>query len=286
MNDPSTEAFRLTYDDEPGRVIRGRVFSPRNPQDRPGVIVLHGFKGFMDWGFFPELGRRLAASGRFAITFNMSGSGVGEDLLTMDDDVAFERNTPSRELEDLERVRAHAASGAIAGLDASRLALLGHSLGGGMALLHAERRGDYRAVVTWASISRPDRYDEETARRWREEGFLAVPNARTKQTHRLGLAWLEDVTRNLEAFDMRAACARSRTPTLLLHGTADESVPFAEAQALEAAFARAHEPPVGRLVAIDEAGHTFGAVHPFAGSTPHLEQALAETSRFLDLHLA
>ena len=25
----------------------------------PHVLILHGFKGFMHWGFFPELSRRL-----------------------------------------------------------------------------------------------------------------------------------------------------------------------------------------------------------------------------------
>jgi dienelactone hydrolase len=284
MTSIETETFRLTYDDEPGRVIRGRVFVPplaTEEEQRPAVIVLHGFKGFMDWGFFPELGRTLAERGFFAVTFNMSGSGVGEAPLEMDDHGAFERNTPSRELEDLDRVRAHLESGALPGVDPARPGLLGHSLGGGMALLSAARRGDYRAVVAWSAISRADRFDQETARRWREQGFLEVPNARTGQVHRLGLGWLEDVEQNRAALDIRAACGRSRTPTLLLHGTGDESVPFEEAQALEAAF----DPAVGRLVAIEEAGHTFGARHPYEGTTADLERVVAETNGFLAGHL-
>lgn len=277
-----TRDFRLEYD-EPGRVVRGHVYAPADAADgaRPGVIVIHGFKGFMDWGFFPELGRTLARNGMIAVAFNMSGSGVGEDPLEMSDDTAFERNTPSRELEDLERVRQHVDSGAVPGLDTGRLALLGHSLGGGIALLSAERRGDHRAVVVWSSISRSDRYDEETARTWRAQGYLEVPNARTGQIHRLGLCWLDDVVQNREALDIRAACRRLSTPTLLVHGTRDESVPFEEAHALEAAL----RPGVGRLVAIEGAGHTFGAVHPFAGTTPHLERVLSETTGFLGEHL-
>jgi pimeloyl-ACP methyl ester carboxylesterase len=151
-----------------------------------------------------------------------------------------------------------------------------------VALLSAAHRGDYQAVVAWSAISRADRYDAETARRWREQGALEVPNARTGQVHRLGLGWLEDVERNSAALDIRAACGRSRTPTLLLHGTGDESVPFDEARALEAAF----DPEVGRLVAIEEAGHTFGARHPYQGMTPHLERVIAETNGFLASHLS
>ena len=30
---------------------------------RPAVVVLHGFKGFKDWGMFPPLADRLARAG-------------------------------------------------------------------------------------------------------------------------------------------------------------------------------------------------------------------------------
>jgi fermentation-respiration switch protein FrsA (DUF1100 family) len=63
-----------------------------------------------------------------------------------------------------------------------------------------------------------------------------------------------------------------------VHGDSDESVPVAEGRLL-AAGGR------GELCAIPGAGHTFGAVHPFGGRTPHLEQALAATIEFLRRHL-
>ena len=51
----------------------------------PAVVICHGFKGFKDWGFFPEVAAALAASGYLAISFNFSGSGIGSDLCDFTD---------------------------------------------------------------------------------------------------------------------------------------------------------------------------------------------------------
>ncbi len=45
----------------------------------PGVLIVHGFKGFKDWGMFPLMAERLAEAGFAACRFNLSGSGIGED---------------------------------------------------------------------------------------------------------------------------------------------------------------------------------------------------------------
>ena len=78
-----------------------RAAERRSP--RPAVVIVHGFKGFKDWGMFPPLAERLARAGFTAVSFNLSGSGVddaGEFTLPE----RFGRNTFSAELEDLGRV--------------------------------------------------------------------------------------------------------------------------------------------------------------------------------------
>jgi len=278
--------FELLDDTEPDRIIRGRIESPAGAEERgeplPAVLVLHGFKGFMNWGFFPELSRRIAAEGFVALSFNMSGSGVGEDLENFTDDEAFEKNTPSRELEDADAIRGFVQSGALPWVDPTRLAILGHSLGGGVALLHAAEHGDLCAVVTWAAVSRVNRYDPSVVEGWRHEGFLPIPNARTGQVHRLGTCWLEDVEEHAAELDIVQACARLQTPTLLVHGTADDAVPQGEAETLRSAFA----PGVARSLLLEGAGHTFGATHPPEGVPDDLGRALEETLAHLRAHLA
>ena len=266
--------FELRFRDEPQRRIRGRVIAPTpDGTRRPFVLVLHGFKGFQDWGFFPLLCRRLAEAGLVAVSFNVSGSGIGPDGETFDDDEGFARNTYSRELEDVERVRAHVARGAIEGVDPARAGLFGHSRGGGVALIHAAEDARYRAVVTWSAIPRVDAWDEATRALWREQGFVTVHNARTGRDHRLDLALLEDAEEHRERLDIAAACARISAPTLLVHGTADEAVPFAALEHLASAF----RPGVAQPLAVAGAGHTFAAKHPLGELPAELERVLGAT---------
>ena len=280
MKSGEYDAQRLRIDDPADglRTLRGWIEYPRSAEAArervPYVLVLHGFKGFMDWGFFPELARRLVARGLAVIRFNFSGSGVGENPLEFSEERAFFENTPSRELEDVERVRAWLDSGALPWIEARRGALFGHSLGGAVALIHAARRLDYHALVTWAPVASFRRFTPEAEALWREQGHIEILNARTGQVHRLGIGWLDDIERNTRALDIAAACRRLTTPTLLLHGSRDEAVPLVEGETLAGAF----PPGVARLTILEGGNHTFGAVHPLAGVPPTLERAFQETS--------
>ncbi len=266
-------SFQLDDEDDPERIVRGRVEFPAGAESSgrsfPHVLIAHGFKGFMHWGFFPELSRRIASQGCIAVSFNMSGSGIGPDLETFTEEEAFAKNSFSRQLEDLNTVRAFLQSGALPVVDCDRGAVFGHSMGGGMALLFAPEHREFERVATWAAISKVQRYDAATIATWRADGSLPVVNARTGQVLRLGLSWLEDIDANADALDIRAAAANARVPTLLVHGTADESVAFAEAEVL----AQAGSEHV-RLEAVAGAGHTFGARHPLTDIEPTLDRVL------------
>ena len=277
MTSLDSRSFRLTYPHEPARIIRGIADGPRGfasaREPRPHVLVLHGFKGFMNWGFFPEIAHRIAARGMVAVRFNMSGSGIGDDLETFTELEAFARNTYTRELEDLQRVRGWIASGAVRGIDTMRCALVGHSRGGGVALLHAAEHDAVRSIVTWAAISDVDRFDELTKAGWRRQGVITIHNARTKQDMDIALGALDDIEWNRARFDILAACRRIHVPVLLIHGSADETVPVHEAERLFAAL----DPPTARKLVITGAGHTFGVTHPPRGYTDAFERVAEAT---------
>ena len=265
---------RFTLESRLGEPIHGDLRVPAGPGPHPAVVVCHGFKGWKDWGFHPWLGTRLAEAGLAAVHFNFSRNGVREADGDIEDLDAFRRNTLSIERDDLDTVLDAVLSGKLgAPLDPSRLGLAGHSRGGGVALLGAAERPEVKALSTWASVSHFDRItDEATLVEWRRAGVFEVLNSRTGQVLPMGVEFLEDVLGNLDRLHLLVAARRLRVPWLLLHGTADETVPFAEAEALARASERG-----ARLVAIDGGGHTFGAVHPFAGPTPHLEAAAEAT---------
>jgi pimeloyl-ACP methyl ester carboxylesterase len=244
---------------------------------RPAVLVVHGFKGFKDWGMFPAVALRLARAGFTAVSFNLSGSGVDEhgDFVYPE---RFGHNTFSAEQHDVQVVLAALARGDLGLAAATEFGLLGHSRGGGTAILAAAADPRVRALVTWASIAEVHRWPGRAAA-WRQAGKLEIVNARTGQVLPLYPDVLDDVERNQAALDIPAAAERIRIPWLIIHGTADESVSVEEARLL------ARHAPEARLLLLEGAGHTFGAVHPFAGMTPDLAQALDETVKWMGRHL-
>jgi len=266
-------------------VLHGLIDLPEAAGRRPAVVICHGFKGFMEWGFFPSLAALLAERGFVAVRFNLSGTGMrpGDDLVS--DPGAFRDNTYSAELDDLMQVLD--ATGREIGtgrIDSQRLGLFGHSRGGAAAILAASREpwlSRCRALVTWAAIARVDRFAPGEKRRWRESGELPVVNSRTGQQLALGRGLLEDVERHAaSSLDILGAAGRRTAPWLIVHGDDDESVPVAEAVELNAAAAGTHE-----LLRLPGASHTLGARHPFAGPTPSLIQALNATQGWYRRHL-
>jgi pimeloyl-ACP methyl ester carboxylesterase len=245
------------------------------------VVLLHGFKGFKDWGMFPPLADRLARAGFTAVSFNMSGSGVddaGESVWPE----RFGHNTFSIELQDLATVLAALRSGQLAVAAPARLGLLGHSRGGGVAILHGSVDPGVAAVVTWAAISHVDRMSE-SKEEWRARGRIDVVNTRTGQVLPLYTDLLDDIERHGKTtLDIAAAARKLAAPWLIIHGTEDPVVPVAEAERL--GQLNGGKPRTLSLLA--GAGHTFGAVHPYRGTTPHLERATAESVGFFSLHLA
>ncbi|MEZ5332240.1 MAG: alpha/beta fold hydrolase [Thermoanaerobaculia bacterium] len=280
---PTRESFLL----EPasGRSLDGIVDLPDRAGPAPVVVICHGFKGFMEWGFFPPLAELLAARGFTVVRFNLSGSGMrpGEDRVR--DEAAFRHATIGRDVEDQTAVLRAVLEGRLAAgrVDTGRVGLLGHSRGGGTTLLLAASelgREHTRALVTWSAVGTFDRFGAEEKRAWRGAGEAPVVNSRTGQTLLVSSEVLDDIETRADAYDLAAAAGRRQAPWLIVHGSADETVPVAEGRALAAAAAE----PVD-LHVVEGASHTFGAQHPFAGPTPQLIEAMNATQGWFLRHL-
>ena len=263
----------------PGDVLRGDVRVPDGPPPRSAVVVMHGFKGFKDWGFFPHLCEALAADGHAVVSFNSSHNGIGADLENFTELDRFGANTFTRELDELRFVVTRTLLGDLLPSRPERLGLIGHSRGGGQAILAASEEDRVDALATWAAVSHYDRWPEHTKAEWRENGRIFIQNARTGQQMPLDLTLLTDYEENRERLDISAASARLRLPWLIVHGTNDSTVPADEGRELASAAEN------GTLVLVDGPGHTFEARHPFQGSTPELDEALKATRAHFRRHL-
>ena len=259
-----------------GDVIRADVRRPAAAAPRTAVIVAHGFKGFKDWGFFPLLCNRLALDGHLVVSFNTSLNGIGPGLLDFTDLEAFGRNTVSREVEDLHWMVDRTLEGAWnGGRRPDALGLLGHSRGGGNAVIVAGERGEVSSLVTWAAVSTYHRWSTEQERDWSTAGVTYILNARTGQEMPLYGTVLDDLRANSERFDVLAVAGRVRAPWLVVHGAQDATVSLGEARRL------AEAGPAADLLVLDGSGHTFEAVHPLEETPPALAAALAATLRHL-----
>lgn len=267
------DEFELWNDrgDDTPLIIRGEA---RLPRDAKGTVVIcHGFKGFARWAFFPYLADQIAAAGMRAVTFDFSGSGVGEDRENFTNRDAFTRNTFTRELEDLDAVVAEAR---VRDWIEDGYGLFGHSRGGGVAILHASRNQDVKALVTWAAISHTNRWTPSDIADWRARGYADIHNARTGETIPLSTDVLDEIERLGETtLNVEAAAAAIRAPWLIVHGASDETVPPREGE-------RLHEASTGvsALRLVEDANHAFEARHPLTAAPPVLEAVTRETAEF------
>lgn len=237
------------------------------------VILIHGFKGFKEWGFFPWLSEQLCKAGYAVCRFNMSRCGVTGNGDTFDRLDLFADDTYAIALSDLHAVVDHARSRYP--LPAH---LLGFSRGGGVALLGASDIPDLRTVVTWSAIGHVNRWDDATVAKWRAEGFSEVLNTRTKQIMRVSTALLDDYDANRERYDVLAAASRLTVPLLVVHGGSDETVPVAEAREIASRVTDT------ALLIVENASHTYNAIHPLITIPNELSIVTEVTTHFLGLH--
>ncbi|TVY11856.1 alpha/beta hydrolase family protein [Paenibacillus cremeus] len=263
-------------------MLRGKVAIYSHGEEavanpKPVVILVHGFKSFQDWGFNPYVAEELARSGYYAVQLQLSCNGVHKtDFDELD---KFAQNTYSREQEDLAvllRLLLERKLPLSDSADSSRIALLGHSRGGGNSIIFAAEHPQIKAVVTWNGIAAVNLFDAAFREEAMNNGVAYVQNARTKQQMPIGRTFFEDLDRNVERFDIVAKLAELSVPVLCIQGDEDT-------ERLRAGFQKLHEAaPHQTFVTIHGGTHTFGAVHPFTSTTPQLEEALQATRRFLE----
>jgi len=245
----------------------------------PVAVVCHGFKGFKDWGLFPPLAERLAASGRAIALFDFSHNGVGilpGEFSRLD---LFERQTVSRHIADLGTVLdfldGEGEGAAFAGacnLQRNRhFNVVGHSLGGLVAVLRAADDARVVQVAALNALADLERFSADELGELERTGRIVIKNQRTGQDMPLGRAWFDDAPRH----DVEGAATQVFVPSLVIYGEADESVAPEHSRRLNEWIAGS------RLIGVPGTGHTFGAQHPFAGWNPALETVARELDAFL-----
>ncbi len=253
---PSTENLPIRYDLLVPVAPNGTVL--------PVILFLHGFKGFKDWGAFPDAYEELARAGFAVIAFNMSLNGVGESMLEFDEPELFRRQTFSQDLSDVGSVIAAIKDKKIysdkAILDTDRVGIIGHSRGGHTAVVAAAEYAEIQCLVTWSAVADYNaRWSSEMKKDWEAKGFTEIKNSRTGEILPLDKIAYEDGILNADKLMAIKRVQEIYIPSMFIAGKDDEAVPVTESEKL---FRKspAYDKEI-RL--IDNAGHTFQVSHPF-----------------------
>ncbi|MBI1805151.1 MAG: prolyl oligopeptidase family serine peptidase [Ignavibacteriae bacterium] len=260
--------------------IRYSISTPKVPV----VIICHSFMAFKDWGFFPYAAEKLAEAGFVSIVFNFSHNGVIDHGNRITDLTKFEQNTFHLELSDLGSVLDAVSRGEIGAhwIDVERVALLGHSRGGGISIVKTASDERVRALVTWSAISTFDRWTDHQKARWRSLGYLPLAKDSTTSPLCLGLKLLDDYEQHASELSIVDAARSISIPWLLLHGKADVTVQPHEAETLY----RASNNATTDLMLLDSVGHLYNAASPNEDHYRSFNIILHRTTDWLHRHLS
>ena len=251
----------------------------QKPNNKELVVFIHGFMGFMDWGAWHLVANFFYERNYDFCRFNLSHNGTTiEAPIDFVDLDAFGANTYSKELFDIQALLLHIEN---QHRSYSRIHLIGHSRGGGMAILaakHWDCLSELGQVCTWAAICDIGRRFPvgEALARWKLEGVRYVKNGRTNQDLPQYYQLYEDYLEKQDQLDILGAAKYIGQGLHIFHGDLDESVPMSEA--FELGNAAGVE-----VMTIKGADHVFGAKHPWNTETlpPLLQELCMQTLKCL-----
>lgn len=270
--------------------IHATLTTPRERGRVPLVVLVHGFKGFRNWAFFPFAAQHFASLGAFVLRFDFAYNGMqgSNDRVLSESDFAV--NTVTQECADLSVVLKSIESDnhLTALLDScwdGRIHLIGHSRGAAITLISA---AEYAAIqghfahiskiVLWNPVGSLARWTERQKKIWLSDGFVTVENSRTKQLLRMDASYVKDIDNNLERFNLATHLNQLAERTLVVHAAQDVTVPLKESRKLiDRSGSHVH------LQVIDNTGHTFGITHPVEIITRPFVEVTRHSAAWLDL---
>jgi len=254
----------------------------------PIILFAHGFKGFKDWGAFPDACEDIARQGFCVIAFNFSKNGIGKNMSEFDELDLFRKQTLSSDLNDVGTIIDSLKKGTIKSeevtMNTDTIGMIGHSRGGHTAIAAAAEFPGIQSLVTWSAVSDYNkRWSDKMIEDWNSKGHTIIMNGRTGQEMPVDKIVYDDALENADRLMAIHRVKELHIPILLAAGKKDESVSPNESKKLF----RSCPSDDKELLLIEDTGHTFGTSHPFedAEFPEPFENLLESTETWFIEHL-
>lgn len=249
----------FTIEDDFSYPIIGDFSFSNGLKKKPLVIFCHGYKGYKDWGAWNLVADEFVKKGFSFVKFNFSlNGGTMENPIDFPDLDAFSQNTHSQEVKDVGRLLKFLKKEFSNNFDQSNVYIIGHSRGGGVALLSSAKYSLINKVCTWASVSDyGERFpSDKEIEEWKKNGVRYVLNSRTKQMMPHNYSFYQDYIQNKDELSIKNAVKNLTIPQLIVHGTLDQAVNIDNANILK-------EWNSSAVMFCLRTNHTFGIKHPW-----------------------
>ena len=224
---------KINFKNNKGQNLVGNLYSPDNSDNSKVAIFCHGYRSTKETSKAEPLSKELMKEGISLFVFDFSGCG--------ESDGKFEDSTITQYIDDVKS--------AINQFPDSEIAVIGSSLGGIITLQEAANDERVKVLVELAPVSTwPPSSNDEFGRveEWKEKGFAMTDSKRLGKM-RINYEFYED---GLQYADY-SVYERIKAKTLILHGTADESVNINQSKELEKHLEN------GKLIILDGENHGF-----------------------------
>lgn len=200
----------------------------------PCIVMSHGMESSKDGDKWLLLAPMFYDAGFAYLRFSYRGCGEGEDK----SEGEFEDSTLTGRIQDYKAAIDFVQTTEV---DTSKLGVMGSSLGGMVVLAAQDPR--VKTMVTLATPAKLLIPTDEQLALYEKEEFFELPSGRRLRTNFL---------RDVRQYDIGKAVANIGCPVLIIHGSADDTVPVEDAHYL---YESAKEPK--RLVVIPGGTHSF-----------------------------
>lgn len=242
----------------PNGMLRGNL---RELPGAPLIVLLCGHNGFYHFAFFPSIQQHLIENGYSSITFNYSHCGISGHGDYFDDLTAYEKNCRRLEVEDAHFLITNLSK--IMQESPSQLFILGHSMGGFNTGFVADKLISSGTIVDGLiflnALKTLDIRTKEIMSEWQQNGVYHRAIGRTMQDLPQGKEFLEETLQSHDKWSLEKTMGHLTMPILVVHGSADEAVPFEHGLNIHSWVEDNNEH--NTFIAIENGTHTLNTSH-------------------------